>query len=181
MTPFEIFLAGAILIAAILQVAVLYLLYRVVARLADRTDKLLMKLEPEIEDLATAVRAVRHAVEVASQELRGTLAGVRAVTDELGEMTRVQGRELARVVGRASAVAERQIDETDRALDRARERVTEIGEGFDRAVLDPARAILAAAVGVRKVIEMLAWRRPHARPPEDDLLTGEPFDDVGSP
>ncbi len=69
MTPFEIFLAGAILIAAILQVAVLYLLYRVVARLADRTDRLLTKLEPEIEDLATAVRAVRRAVEVSSQEL----------------------------------------------------------------------------------------------------------------
>lgn len=157
MTAFEMFLAGAILIAAVLQVAVLYLLYRVVSRLADRTDRLLTKLEPEIDDLATAVRAVRHAIEVSSTELRGTLAGVRAVTDEL-----------ARVASKASSAAERQIDETDRALDRARERVAEIGEGFDRAILDPARTILAAAVGVRRVIETLASHRSRPALPEED-------------
>lgn len=173
MTAFELFLAGAILIAAAMQVVVLYFLYRVVARLADRTDKLLNKLEPEIEDLATAVRAVRRAVEVSSEELRGTLAAVRAVTEELGDTARTQGRALAHVVGRASAAAERQIDETDRALDRARERVAEIGEGFDRAVLDPARTILAVAMGVRKVIETLATRRSHPSAPEEDLLPDE--------
>jgi hypothetical protein len=173
MTAFEIFLAGAILIAATLQVVVLYFLYRVIARLADRTDRLLTKIEPEIEDLATAVRAVRRAVEVSSEELRGTLACVRAVTDELGQTVREQGHELARVVGKASAAAERQIDETDKALDRARERVAEIGEGFDRAVLDPARMILAAAVGVRRVIEAFATRRNRPALPEEDTTLQE--------
>lgn len=173
MTAFEIFLAGAILIAATLQVVVLYFLYRVVARLADRTDRLLTKLEPEIDDLATAVRAVRRAVEVSSTELRATLAGVRAVTDELGQTMRDESREIARVVGKASAAAERQIDETDRALDRARERVAEIGEGFDRAVLDPARTILAAAVGVRRVIETLASRRARPELPTEETSRPE--------
>jgi len=124
---FEYFLAGTILIAAALQVVVLYLLYRVVARLADRTERLLATVEPEIQDLAAAVRAVRQAIEVSSQELRGTLAGVRAVTDELGGTLRARGRELARVAWKATVVAERQIDEADRALDRARERVVGIG------------------------------------------------------
>ncbi len=162
MTAFEIFLAGAILIAATLQVVVLYFLYRVIARLADRTDRLLTKLEPEIEDLSTALRVVRRAVEVSSEELRGTLAGVRAITDEL-----------ARVVGKASAAAERQIDETDRAIDRARNRVAEIGEGFDRAILDPARTILAAAVGIRRVIETLASHRSRPALPEEDAAQPE--------
>ncbi len=168
MTAFEIFLAGAILIAAVLQVVVLYLLYRVVARLTDRTDKLLAKVEPEIEDLATAVRSVRRAAEVTSEELRGTLAGVRAVTDELGGTFRERGRELARVAYKATLVAERQIDETDQALDRARERVAEISRDLDRAVLDPIRSVLAVAVGVQKAVATLAAlrSRPAAAPEE---------------
>jgi hypothetical protein len=180
MTAFEIFLAGAILIAAAMQVVVLYLLYRVVARLADRTDKLLAKVEPEIDDLATAVRAVRRAVEVTSEELRGTLAGVRAVTDELGTTLSERGRELARVAYKATVVAERQIDEADQALDRARERVAEIGREFDRGVLDPVRSVLAVAVGVRKVIETLVALRSRPAAPEEDLPPDASTHDVGS-
>jgi signal transduction histidine kinase len=162
MSAFEIVLAGAIIVAAVLQVLVLFFLYRVVARLADRTERLIGLLEPEIEDLAAGVRAVRRAAEVSSDELRSTLAGVRAVTEELGETVRTQGHEIARVVGKASAAAERQIAEADRALDRAREKVSEIGDGFDRAVLEPARTILAVATGVRKALEAIATRRPAA-------------------
>jgi len=169
MTAFEMFLAGAILIAAALQVVVLFFLYRVVARLADRTDKLLSQLEPEIEDLATAVRAVRRAVEVSSEEVRGTLAGVRAVTDELGGTVRTRGRELARVAWKATAVAERQIDEADLALSRARERITGIGKELDHGVLDPLRSILALVIGVQKGFATLAALRSRPAASEEAL------------
>lgn len=171
MTAFEIFLAGAILFAATLQVVVLYLLYRVIARLADRTEKLLNKLEPEIEDMAAAVRAARHAIEVSSQEWNGTLASIRAVTDELGGTFRARGRELARVAWKATVVAERQIDEADRALDRARERVVEIGREFDQSFFEPVRRLGALAAGVRRGFEVLAALR--ARPDEEDAGSDE--------
>jgi nitrogen-specific signal transduction histidine kinase len=173
MTAFEIVLAGAILIAAAMQVVVLYFLYRVVARLADRTERLLNKLEPEIEDVAAAVRAVRGAVEVSSHELRSTLAGVRAVTDELGESLSERGRELARVAWKATIAAERQIDEADRALDRARERVVEIGRDLDRGVLEPVRSIVAVAMGVRRAIETLVAHRSRQTEPDEDLTRPE--------
>jgi hypothetical protein len=176
MSAFEFVLAGAIIIAAALQVVVLFFLYRVVARLAGRTEKLLDRLEPDIDELATAVRAIRGAVEVSSAELRGTLAAVRVVTDELGENIRANGREITRVVEKASAVAERQIDEADQALDRARERVVEIGQGFDRAVLEPARVILSVAVGLRRAIEALTGRHDRSGPIPEELPPQEPHD-----
>ncbi len=179
MSPFEMFLAGAILIAAALQVVVLFLLYRVVARLADRTDKLVSKLEPEIEDLAAAVRAVRRTAEVSSEELRGTLAAVRAVTDELGGTLRARGRELARVTYKATVVAERHIDEADQALDRARERVVEIGREFDRGVLDPVRSIVAVAAAVQKTFAALAALRARPAAAETELPAEAPARDVG--
>jgi hypothetical protein len=180
MTAFEMVLAGAILIAAAIQVVVLYLLYRVVARVAGRAEKLLSKLEPEIEDLATTVRAVRCAVEVSSEEFRGTLAGLRAVTDELGETFLTPMRELARVATKATLAAERQIDEADQALDRARERVVEIGRELDRGVLDPVRSILAVVVGVRKAFETLAALRSRRAAPEEDRPRDASAHDVGS-
>lgn len=180
MTAFEVFLAAAILIAAALQVVALHLLYRVAARLADRTDKLLNKVEPEIEDLATAVRAVRRTVEVSSEELRGTLAAVHAVTDELGGTFRDRGRELARVAWKATVVAERQIDEADQALDRARERVNAIGQELDRAVLDPVRSLLAVVVGVQKAVATFAALRSSSVTPEEEL-PAEVTRDAGSP
>lgn len=180
MTAFEIFLAAAILLAAALQVVVLYFLYRVVARLADRTEKLLNKVEPEIEDLATAVRAVRRAVEVSSEELRGTLAAVRAVTDELGGTLRERGDELARVAAKATAVAERQIDEADQALDLARARIVEVGRELDRGVLDPLRSVIAVAVGVQRAVATLAALRSRPAAPDTELPPEGPIRDAGS-
>jgi len=175
MSAFEIVLASAIIIAAALQVVVLFFLYRVVARLAERTEKLLSTLEPELDDLAVGIRAIRRAVEFSTTEIQSTLAAVRATTDELTAIATEQGQEIARVVGKASAAAERQVAEVDQALDRAREHVAEIGDQFDRVILEPARNILAVAYGVRRAVGyLIAPRRgreePHGEGP-----------DVGSP
>lgn len=182
MTAFEVLLAAAILIAAALQVVVLFLLYRVIARLTDRTERLLSKVEPEIEELTATLHGVRRSVEATSDELRATLAGVRAVADELGGTFRERGQELARVAQKATAAAERQIDEADLALTRARERVADIGKEIDRGVLDPVRSVLAVAAGVRQAIATLAAIR--SRPaPEGELpaeaAAGDPASDSG--
>lgn len=159
MTGFEGLLAAIIIIEGVVLAVTLYFLYRVVSKLAERTDKLLTKLEPEMEDLAIGIRAIRLAVEVSSKELRATLAGVRATTNELNEMVRVQAEDVGHVIGRATAMAERQIDELDRSLDEARGRLVDIGSDFDRTILGPARTVLAVAAGVKRAIGALASHR----------------------
>lgn len=171
MNGFEGLLAAIIIIQAAVQVVVLYLLYRVVAKLAERTDRLLTRIEPEMDDLAAGIRAIRKAAEVSTTELRATLAAVRATTEELNEGVRVQTEDIGRVIGRATAMAERQIDELDHALDDARGRLLELGAGFDRTILDPARTILAVASGVRHAIGAIVSARGRASAlpdPEDD-------------
>lgn len=174
----EIVLAVVIIIAAAMQVAVLYLLYRVISRLADRTERLLTKVEPEIAEMAEGVRSFRAAVEHVSGELDALLTGVRATTDELSEIARTETRELARVTRKTAETAERQIEAFSDSLDRARVRVAEIGEGFDRGVLEPARMVLAVAAGFKRGVEALvAPRSPRtskASPPADPW--GDPGD-----
>ncbi len=167
MNGFEGLLAAIIIIQAAVQVVVLYLLYRVVAKLAERTDKLLTRIEPEMDDLATGIRAIRKAAEVSSAELKATLAAVRGTTEELNGMVRTQAEEIGLVVGRATAMAERQIMEMDHALDEARGRLLEIGDGFDRTILEPARTVLAVAMGVKRAIGAVIAPRSHVdREPE---------------
>jgi hypothetical protein len=185
---FEGLLAAIIIIQAAIQVVVLYMLYRVVARLSERTDKLLTRIEPEMDDLAAGIRAIRKAAEVSSVELRATLAAVRGTTEELNGMVRTQAEDLGRVVGRATAMAERQIDELDHALDDARGRLVEVGAGFDRSILEPARTVLAVAMGVKRAIGALVAPRPQVvrepEPVEFDLTRApDPWSDpadVGS-
>jgi hypothetical protein len=165
LSGFEGLLAAIIIIQATVQVVVLYLLYRVVAKLADRTDKLLTRIEPEMDDLAMGIRAIRKAVEFSTTEIRATMAAVRGTTEELDRFTRSEATEIGRVVGRATAMAERQIDEMDRALDAARGRLLEIGKGFDRTLLEPARTVLAVATAVKRAIGAMVT--PRARVPID--------------
>lgn len=165
MSGFEGLLAAIIIIQAAVQVVVLYLLYRVVTKLAKQTDRLLTRLEPEMDDLAMGIRAIRKAVEFSTTEIRATMAAVRATVEELDRISRSEAAEIGQVVGRATAMAERQIHEMDRALDAARGRLFEIGEGFDRAVLEPARTMLAVATGVKRAIGVMVT--PRSRVPID--------------
>ena len=174
MSAFEAFLAGAILLAAALQVVVLFLLYRVVAQLAQRTETLLTTIEPEISDLAVAVRAVRRAVEVSTTEIRATMAGVRATTEELSALAQTNGQEISHTVGKACAAAERQVVEIDCALDHARGSIERIGQDFDRTILDPARVILAVAMGFRRAIGALLSGRPQPVDSADESPDGGP-------
>ena len=167
MTGFEGLLAAIIIIQAAVQVVVLFLLYRVVAKLAERTDRLLTRIEPEMDDLAAGIRAIRKAAEVSSTEIRATLAAVRATTDELNGMVRASAEDLGHVIGRATAMAERQITELDHALDGARGHLLELGAGFDRTILEPARTALAVATGVRRAIGAITAPRPRGPLPPD--------------
>ncbi len=188
MNGFEGLLAAIIIIQAAVQVVVLFLLYRVVAKLAERTDKLLTRIEPEMDDLAAGIRAIRKAAEVSSAELKATLAGVRGTTEELNGMVRVQTEDIGRLIGRATAMAERQIDEMDRALDDVRGRLVELGGGFDRTILEPARTVLAVATGVKRAIGAMVAPRAQvvqdSRPIEYEMTRApDPWSDpadVGS-
>ncbi len=179
----SIVLAVVIIIGVALQVAVLFLLYRVINRLVERVERLLGSIEPEISDMGAGVRAFRTAVERTSDELAAILAGVKETTEELSGLARQETHELARVARRTTEVAERQVEALSDSLDLARSRIAEIGDGFDRTVLEPARALLAVASGVRRGVEALvaprsnrseslARRKP--RPPADPW--GDPAD-----
>ena len=164
----DVVLAIVISIGVLLQIVVRFLLYRVIKRLADRAEHLVAVIEPEITDLAVGMRAVRHAVEVSTAEVQATLAGVRAATEELTEMARSEGREFARVGSKARDAAEHQIEQFSQSVDQARERITEIGVGFDRTVLDPVRTILAVAYGVRRAMQsFVSPKRDRVEPPAD--------------
>jgi hypothetical protein len=167
-TGFEGLLAAIIIIEGVVLAVTLFFLYRVVAKLAERTDKLLTRIEPEMDDLAVGIRAIRRGVEVSSTELRATLAGIRATTDELNEMVRLQAEDVGHMIGRATAMAERQIDELDRALDDARDRLVDIGSDFDRTILGPARTVLAVAAGVKRAIGAIASTRSRAVVDDDE-------------
>ncbi len=159
MSPFESVLAAAIILGAIFQGVVLYLLYRVVRRLSDRTVSLIDTLEPEVQDMGAAIHAARRAVEISSTELRATLSAVRATTAELGAL-----------VNKTAARADRQLDELDHSLDQARDRVTGLGHQFDRVVLEPVRVALSIGMGVRRAFEVMTGHRAH----ENRADGGEP-------
>lgn len=155
MTAFEVFLAVVILVAALIQVVVLFFVYRAVAALAKRIEKLIDVVEPELHELAEGARAVRAATEATAREVQAGIAAVRAVTAELGTMARSQGEEIRQVVHRATALAERQLEETNEAIDHLRDRLVSLGGGIDRAVLEPLRTTLAVASGVRRAVAVL--------------------------
>lgn len=173
----EIVLAVVIIIAATMQVVVLYLLYRLIRRLVDRTERLISTIEPEVAELSAGIRAFRSAVENTSGELNALLVGLRTTADDLTEIAQTETRELARVARKTTELAERQVDAFSDSLDHARERIAEIGEGFDRGLLEPARALLAVATGFRRGIEALIAPRSAkatSRPPFDPW--GDPGD-----
>jgi hypothetical protein len=155
MTTFETFLAVTILIAALVQVALLFFLYRAIATLAKRIEKLIDVVEPELHELAEGARAVRVATEATAREVQAGIAGIRAATTELSAMARSQGEDIRQAVQRATSMAEHQLEEANQAIDRARDRLVDLGSGIDRAVLDPLRATLAVATGVRRAVGVL--------------------------
>jgi hypothetical protein len=152
MTTFEGFLAIVILVAALIQVAVLFFLYRAIAVLAKRIERLIDVVEPELHELAEGARAVRVATEATAREVHAGIAAVRAASAEIGSMARSQGEEIQQVVRRATSLAERQLEETNEAIDRVRHRLVDLGGGIDRAVLDPLRTTLAVATGVKRAV-----------------------------
>lgn len=158
MNALEIILAIVIVLAAAVQILILVLLYRLVSRLLVRTDKLLDTIEPEIRDAATSVRTVRTVTEISAREVSELIAGVRTTADELSSFVRTESRRISGLIDRTVEVAERQLEEGDRALDVARARMSDIGYRFDRAVLEPARIMLALGVGIRKGLETIVAR-----------------------
>lgn len=156
---FETVLAGAIILSAIIQIALLIAIYVAVARFTKRASGLIESLEPQLRDTADSVRAVRGSVETATTEIRATLAGVRSTTEALGNLAQEEGREVARLVEKTTSMAERHLEETDQSLDRVRHRIAELGEGLDRSIFEPVRAVLGMAVAVRTGIETLVAGR----------------------
>jgi hypothetical protein len=177
-SKFEIILAGAIILSAIIQISLLIAIYRAAARFTKRANGLMESLEPQVRDAAESVRAVRGAVETAKTEVQATLAGVRATSEALGNLAQEEGREVARLVEKTTAMAERHLEETDQSLGRVRDRIAELSEGLDRSIFEPVRAVFALAVGVRKGIESLVTRRS-GRTPESEELHSDEFHDVG--
>ncbi len=175
MNALEIILAVVIIVVAAVQIVILALLYRPLTRFLARADRIMDSIEPERKDVATAVRGLRAAAEVSSQEITALVTTVRTTTDEISGIARTSSREISDLIHRTVGVAERQIEETDRALDIARDRVTEIGYRFDRTVLEPARIALAVGVGIRKGIETMfgnaRGRRELVEPEEDGRHT----------
>lgn len=127
-------------------------------------------IEPEVKDVAVAVRGVRAAAEVSSREITALVTTVRQTTDELSEIARSGSREISELIHHTVGVAERQVDEAERAMDTARERVSDIGYRLDRTILEPARVILALGVGVRKGIEAMLG---DSRGRREDVEPGE--------
>lgn len=171
MTTFEGVLAAAIIIAALVQVVVLILLFRAVSQLAQRIERLIDVVEPELHELAEGARALRGAAEATAGEVHASLAAVRAALSELSTMAREQGAEIRETIQKATAIAQRQMDETEIAIDRVRQRITEFSGGVDRAVLEPARAALAVATGVRRGLSFLL--NPRARRRNDSGDSGD--------
>lgn len=156
MSGFEGLLAAVIILQSAVQLIVLSMLYRSVAKLADRTDGLLTKVEPQIDDLASGVRAIREAAEFTSTEIRATMASVRDTAREMDHFAHCEAAEVRRVLRKATAAAERQIEQVDGALDAARGRLVDLDERCDRTLLEPARTVLAVAAGVRRAVRVIA-------------------------
>jgi hypothetical protein len=178
-STFEIILAGAIILSAIIQITLLVLIYASATRFTKRANGLMESLEPQVRDAAESVHAVRGTVETATKEIQATLAGVRATTEALGNLAQEEGREVARLVEKTTSMAERHLEETDQSLGRVRDKIAELSEGLDRSIFEPVRAVFALAVAVRKGIESLVTRRP-GRSPESEELHSDEFQDVGS-
>jgi hypothetical protein len=154
-TPFEIVLASAIIIAAFVQVVVLVLLYRSIAQLAARIQHVADIVEPQLHEIADSVRSVRHAAEATATEVRASLAAVRVATADLSGMAREQGDEIRDTIQRANLLVRRQIDQTEDLIDHFRDRVAVVSGTVDRTVVEPMRAALAVATGVRRAVGVL--------------------------
>lgn len=175
MNALEIILAAVIIVVAAVLIVILALLYRPLARFLTRADRIMDSIEPELKDVATAVRGVRAATEVSSREITALVTTVRATTDEISEIARASSREISDLIHQTVGVAGRRVEEADRALDVARDRVADIGYRFDRTILEPARIVLALGVGIRKGIEAMFGnardRRELVEPEEDGRLS----------
>jgi phage-related tail protein len=119
-------------------------------------------------EIILAGAIVLSSVKVATTEIQATLAGVRATTEALGNLAQEEGREVARLVEKTTAVAERQLLEADRSLDQVRHRIGELSEGLDRSIFEPVRAVLAMAVAVRKGVETLVTARSGRAPKSEE-------------
>ena len=156
MSPFEIVLASVIILGAIVQIAILFRIQRALARISANADRAMGTIEPKLQQVSDAIRVTREAIDSWTPEVKATLAAVRATTESLGDLTRRESQEVARLVEKTTAMAERQLAETDRALDVTRERIAGLLDGFDRNVLEPVRVLMAVSAGVRRGIARLA-------------------------
>jgi len=149
----ELVLAGTIILAVAIQIFILVSVNRTLTRFSATAERLTQSMEPQIRDVASSMQKIRTALDTWGPEIKATLSSIRATTETLGDLAQQEGRELAKVVEQSTAIAHRQLAQTDQALDQTRQRVTEILEGFDRTVLEPARVLLALAAGVRRGVE----------------------------
>jgi F0F1-type ATP synthase membrane subunit b/b' len=171
-SPFETILACTIILAAIIQIAILLSVRRSVNRFTTRADRLFDSVEPQIRKVTDGVESLQGSLQSASDHVTATLASVRATADALTDLVEVEAREIADLVHKTTSMAERQAEEAERLLDQARNRIAELGTEFDEKVVDPVRGVLAVAVGIRRGVEALTARRSSGEVPEETSTDG---------
>ncbi|MBD3163130.1 MAG: hypothetical protein GF346_11840 [Candidatus Eisenbacteria bacterium] len=155
MSQFEIVLASVIILGVIAQIVILVRIQQSFRRMSSNADRALGTLEPKLQEFSETLRTARESLDSWKPEVTATLSAVRATTESLGDLTRRESREVAQLIEKTTAMAERQISETDRSLDVTRERIALLLDNVDRNLLEPVRVVLAVSAGVRRGVERL--------------------------
>jgi DNA anti-recombination protein RmuC len=158
-SPFETVLACTIILAAIIQIIVLFRIQRSLARFTARAGQLMDGVDTHIHKVSDGVQSLQKNLRSSSEEVHATLAGIRATTDAMSEIAQEEAREVSRLVEKTTGMAQRQVEEAERLIEQARLRIAELGEGFDQKVIQPLHGVLAIAVGIRKGAEILLGHR----------------------
>lgn len=169
---------GIILIAVsfLAQTIGMLLLFGKVRKLTDmlaalqaKTDPLIEKTGPVIDQMQGTITTVKQAVDKISTQARDTFdkvsvetravaAAVSVSSQEIANLARTQAQQIASTIEHTTSTLQRQVDDLDRLLARTHARIEDTTLEVQSAVLDPVREISALLVGVKRTIDVLFAR-----------------------
>ena len=139
---------GVAALALVIQMLVLWSLYRSVKATQQRITSFADRWEPVADSTWRTVEETRQQVRELSAKLQ-----------DLAESSRVQVARVDDLLTEISNRTRAQMDRLDRAVEVTLDRVEETTAQVQRVILTPVREIQAVVAGIRAMVDYLARRR----------------------
>jgi len=180
--------AVVIVVSFIVQTAMFMFIYGAIKKLTGiaasvqaKTEPLIAKAGPVIEQVQTTIVTVKDSVEKISAqakdafdkvtvETRAVAAAVSASSQEIARLAQHQAEQISQTLDYTTSTMQRQVTELDGLLLRTQDRFEDTTREVQATVLQPMRELSAMLVGLRRILETLFGRN---RKPIDQAYQDE--------